>query len=42
MYGENMDRWLAERNKLLPVSSLTVFNSPTLQDWGLDKILQPF
>jgi hypothetical protein len=42
MYGENMDRWLAARNKLLPVSSLTVFNSPTLQDWGLDKILQPF
>ena len=36
MYGPALESWIGARNKLLPASSLSVFNSPSLHDWGLD------
>ena len=39
MYPGDFDKWILARNKILPASSLKVFNSQTLSDWGLDKIL---
>jgi hypothetical protein len=39
MYGGSFDKWVKARNKILPPSSLKVFNSPMLHDWGLDKVL---
>ena len=39
MYPGNVDKWITVRNKILPPSSLKVFNSPTLSAWGLDKVL---
>jgi hypothetical protein len=38
MYPGDFDQWIQARNKILPPSSLKVFNSPTLSDWGLDKV----
>jgi FAD binding domain len=39
MYGANMDKWIEQRNKLLPPESMKIFNIQSLHDWGLDKIL---
>ena len=39
MYGKDADTWIASRNKLLDKDSLKVFTYPTLQQWGLDKVL---
>jgi hypothetical protein len=39
MYGENVDAWIAARNKLLDANSLKVFTNPLLQQWGLDKVI---
>lgn len=41
MYGTDMEKWIAARNKLLPATSLAVFNSPALHEWGLDKVSTP-
>jgi hypothetical protein len=42
MYGTKMDKWIGQRNKLLPEKSLKVFNTQSLKDCGLDKILPSF
>ena len=45
IYGADINKWIIARNKLLPLSSLALFNSPTLHEWGLDKdlsLLGPF
>jgi len=39
MYGTEINKWIIARNKLLPLSSMAVFNSPSLHEWGLDKDL---
>ncbi len=39
MYGKDADTWIASRNKLLDKDCLKVFTYPTLQQWGLDKVL---
>lgn len=41
MYGPAMDKWIEERNKLLPGQSLKIFNTQSLKDCGLDTILPP-
>lgn len=42
IYGADVDRWIAARNKLLPVASMNLFNNQTLKDWGLDIITSSF
>jgi hypothetical protein len=39
MYGKDADTWITSRNKLLDKVCLKVFTNPTLQQWGLDKVL---
>ncbi len=39
MYGKDAVSWIAARNKLLDADGLKVFSNPTLQQWGLDKVL---
>jgi hypothetical protein len=39
MYGENVDAWIAARNKLLDADTLKIFTNPLLQQWGLDKVI---
>jgi FAD/FMN-containing dehydrogenase len=39
LYGSAMDKWIEQRNRLLPVNSMKVFNTQSLVDCGLDKIL---
>ncbi len=35
-YGPNANAWIAARNQLLDASARKVFNSPLLEEWGLD------
>ena len=35
MYGDNIDKWKAARNKLLDAECLDVFTNPLLEEWGL-------
>jgi hypothetical protein len=39
MYGDNMDKWIMARNKLMTPEAMKIFNIQFLQDCGLDKIL---
>lgn len=39
LYGASMDKWIEQRNRLMPADSMKVFNTQSLKDWGLDKIL---
>lgn len=39
MYGNNVETWIAARNKLLDKDSLKVFTNPLLTQWGLAKVL---
>ena len=39
MYGDNMDKWIKERNKLLAPEVMNIFNTQLLKDWGLDTVL---
>jgi len=39
MYGPDMDKWIRQRNKLMPQDSMKIFNTQSLKDCGLDKIL---
>lgn len=39
MYGNDVDTWIAARNKLLDKDSMKVFTNPILTKWGLDKVL---
>lgn len=40
MYGNDANRWIAARNRLLDANGHMLFTNPTLKEWGLDKILQ--
>ena len=40
MYGEDVDTWIAARNKLLDPAAMKIFSNPLLKEWGLDKSLQ--
>jgi len=40
MYGEDVDTWIAARNKLLDPAAMKIFSNPLLEEWGLDKSLQ--
>jgi len=39
MYGDNIQTWIAARNKLLDADTRQVFTNATLKLWGLDKSL---
>jgi hypothetical protein len=41
MYGTDVDKWIAARNKLFAgdAAAMKVFTNPILQQWGLDKVL---
>jgi hypothetical protein len=39
MYGEDLQSWIAARNKLLDADVRQVFTNATLKAWGLDKSL---
>ena len=39
MYGEDVDTWIAARNKLLDPAAMKIFSNPLLKEWGLDKSL---
>jgi hypothetical protein len=39
MYGDNLQSWIAARNKLLDADVRQVFTNATLKAWGLDKSL---
>ncbi|HLZ87591.1 MAG TPA: hypothetical protein VKQ52_10135, partial [Puia sp.] len=39
MYGDNVQTWIAARNKLLDADTRQVFTNATLRAWGLDKSL---
>jgi hypothetical protein len=41
MYGPRMDSWIEQRNKLLTRDAMKIFNTESLIECGLDKIL-PF
>ena len=38
-YGTSRDSWVRARNSLLPAASLSVFNSASLTNLGLDEVL---
>ena len=43
MYGVSMDKWIEQRNKIMPPEAMRIFNTQSLKDCGLDKILlRPF
>ncbi len=37
MYGANLDKWLAARNKLLDADSRKLFTNAIMKQWGIDK-----
>ncbi len=37
MYGDNVQTWIAARNKLLDAETRQVFTNATLKTWGLDQ-----
>ncbi|TMI65371.1 MAG: FAD-binding protein [Bacteroidetes bacterium] len=39
MYGAGMDEWIKQRNKILAPETMKIFNTQSLKDCGLDKIL---
>jgi hypothetical protein len=39
LYGAAVDKWIEQRNRLMPVDSMRIFNTQSLIDCGLDKIL---
>ena len=39
MYGADVGKWVAARNKLLDADARKIFNNPILQQWGLDTVL---
>jgi len=42
IYGANMDIWIEQRNKIMSPEAMKIFNTQSLKDCGLDKILLPF
>jgi hypothetical protein len=42
MYGAAFDKWIEQRNKIMPPESMKIFNTQALKDCGLDTILLPF
>jgi hypothetical protein len=39
LYGSNVDKWIEQRNRLMPADSMKVFNTQSLKDWGLHTVL---
>jgi hypothetical protein len=39
LYGASMDEWIKQRNKILAPETIKIFNTQSLKDCGLDKIL---
>src|SRR5678809_165007 len=39
IYGASMDTWIEQRNKIMSPESMKIFNTQSLKDCGLDKIL---
>jgi len=39
IYGASMDKWIEQRNKIMSPESMKIFNTQSLTDCGLDKIL---
>lgn len=39
MYGDDMDKWIQQRNSLMTPESMNIFNTQSLKDCGLDTIL---
>ena len=39
IYGDNVDKWIAARNKLLPKEMLPVFTNEFMVETGLDKVV---
>jgi hypothetical protein len=39
LYGNDRNKWVTARNKILPKESLPIFNTPDLKNLGLDEIL---
>ena len=39
IYSANMDTWIEQRNKIMSPESMKIFNTQSLKDCGLDKIL---
>ncbi len=39
IYGASMDTWIEQRNKVMSPESMKIFNTQSLKDCGLDKIL---
>ena len=39
IYGASMDTWIQQRNKIMSPESMKIFNTQSLKDCGLDKIL---
>jgi D-arabinono-1,4-lactone oxidase len=42
IYGADMDKWIEQRNKIMSPEAMKIFNTQSLKDCGLDKILLPF
>jgi len=39
IYGASMDTWIEQRNKIMSQESMKIFNTQSLKECGLDKIL---
>jgi len=39
IYGASMDKWIEQRNKIMSPESMKIFNTQSLKDCGLDKVL---